>query len=63
MTGLTWKFDPSIYPGFVIGTDLPDIFASLTRWPLCSGRMRFRKHDAARGQCLHVRAEPEGSVL
>ena len=28
--GWTWKFDPSIYPGFVIGTDLPDIFASLT---------------------------------
>ena len=28
--GWTWKFDPSIYPGFVIGTDLPDIFAGLT---------------------------------
>ena len=28
--GWTWKFDPSIYQGFVIGTDLPEIFAGLT---------------------------------
>ncbi|HCQ82277.1 MAG TPA: alpha/beta hydrolase [Rhodobiaceae bacterium] len=28
--GWTWKFDPSIYPGFVIGRDLPDLFAGLT---------------------------------
>ena len=28
--GWTWKFDPSIYVGFTIGNDLPDIFSNLT---------------------------------
>ncbi len=28
-TGWTWKFDPNIYPGFVIGTDLIEIYKNL----------------------------------
>lgn len=27
--GWTWKFDPSIYPGFVVGTDLPEIYRTI----------------------------------
>jgi pimeloyl-ACP methyl ester carboxylesterase len=27
--GWTWKFDPSIYPGFTVGYDLPEIYKSI----------------------------------
>ncbi len=27
--GYTWKFDPSIYPGFTVGRDLPEIYKAL----------------------------------
>ncbi len=33
--GWTWKFDPSIYPGFTVGTDLPDIYRNI-RLPLAA---------------------------